>query len=130
MMGNNRNADGTVDRSPPPPPTVKKLLKEIKRGIAIGRYGIDIHGPGDPGAGGIAVNEPYGTITNSRFNSVMTTKQEYFFRLWRLSWNACNAREGDLTMSFHTIDHASSPSLVRTSGQQQQQLVHSTVTPG
>ena len=31
--GNNRDADGTVDRSPPPTPEVQKLLKEVKRGI-------------------------------------------------------------------------------------------------
>jgi hypothetical protein len=31
--GNNRDADGTVDRSPPPTPEVKKILKEVKRGI-------------------------------------------------------------------------------------------------
>jgi hypothetical protein len=28
-----RDADGTVDRSPPPTPEVKKILKEVKRGI-------------------------------------------------------------------------------------------------
>lgn len=33
MMGNNRDADGTIDRSPPPTEEVKVLLKEIQRGV-------------------------------------------------------------------------------------------------
>jgi len=66
MMGNNRDADGTVDRSPPPTAIVKKLLKEIKRGID--RYGIDMALEfRSQGA------SQYGTITKSRFNSILTT---------------------------------------------------------
>ena len=30
--GMGRDADGTIDRSPPPTPEVQKVLKEIKRG--------------------------------------------------------------------------------------------------
>jgi len=66
MSQNNRDADGTVDRSPPPTPEVQKLLKEVKRGID--RYGIDmILEFRTQGA------TQYGTITKSRFNSILTT---------------------------------------------------------
>ena len=66
MMGNNRDADGTVDRSPPPTEEVKKLLKAVKRGTD--RYGIDmILEFRTQGA------TQYGTITKSRFNSILTT---------------------------------------------------------
>lgn len=66
MQGNNRDADGTIDRSPPPTPQVKVLLKEIKRGID--RYGIDMTLEfRSQGA------SQYGTITKSRFNSILTT---------------------------------------------------------
>jgi len=66
LMGNNRDADGTVDRSPPPTAEVKVILKEIKR--AIDRYGIDMTLEfRSQGA------TQYGTITKSRFNSILTT---------------------------------------------------------
>jgi len=66
MQGNNRDADGTVDRSPPPTPEVQKILKEMKRGI--NRYGIDmILEFRTQGA------TQYGTITKSRFNSIVST---------------------------------------------------------
>jgi len=75
LMGNNRDADGTVDRSPPPTPEVKKILKEVKRGIL--RYGIDmIMEFRTQGA------TQYGTITKSRFHSIITTtfgNQKNFF---------------------------------------------------
>jgi len=63
--GQNRDADGTIDRSPPPTAEVKKLLKEIKR--SIDRYGIDM--TSEFRAQGAT---QYGTITKSRFNSVIT----------------------------------------------------------
>jgi hypothetical protein len=66
MMGNNRDDDGTIDRSPPPTDEVKVILKEIKR--AIDRYGIDMTLEfRSQGA------TQYGTITKSRFNSILTT---------------------------------------------------------
>lgn len=63
--GANRDADGTIDRSPPPTAEVKKLLKEIKR--SIDRYGIDM--TSEFRAQGAT---QYGTIMKSRFNSVIT----------------------------------------------------------
>ena len=64
--GANRDADGTIDRSPPPTEEVKVLLKELKR--AIDRYGIDMTSEfRTQGA------TQYGTITKSRFNSILTT---------------------------------------------------------
>jgi len=76
MQGNNRDDDGTIDRSPPPTPQVKVLLKEIKRGID--RYGIDMALEfRSQGA------SQYGTITKSRFNSILTTtfgtEKNYFW---------------------------------------------------
>lgn len=64
--GSGRDADGTIDRSPPPTPPVVKILKELKR--AIDRYGIDMTSEfRTQGA------TQYGTITKSRFNSIVTT---------------------------------------------------------
>ena len=64
--GANRDADGTIDRSPPPTEEVKKILKELKR--SIDRYGIDMTTEfRTQGA------TQYGTITKSRFNSIITT---------------------------------------------------------
>ena len=64
--GANRDIDGTIDRSPPPTAEVMVLLKELKR--AIDRYGIDMTSEfRTQGA------TQYGTITKSRFNSIMTT---------------------------------------------------------
>merc|ERR1719443_1771305 len=64
--GANRDADGTIDRSPPPTPEVLVILKELKR--AIDRYGIDMTSEfRTQGA------TQYGTITKSRFNSILTT---------------------------------------------------------
>ena len=66
MMGANRDADGTVDRSPPPTEEVKVILKSLKRGID--RYGIDmVLEFRSQGA------TQYGTITKSRFKSILTT---------------------------------------------------------
>ena len=66
QTGAGRDADGTIDRSPPPTEQVKVLLKELKR--AIDRYGIDMTLEfRTQGA------TQYGTITKSRFNSIMTT---------------------------------------------------------
>ena len=66
QTGAGRDADGTIDRSPPPTEEVKVLLKELKR--AIDRYGIDMTLEfRTQGA------TQYGTITKSRFNSILTT---------------------------------------------------------
>jgi len=66
QTGANRDADGTIDRSPPPTPQVIVILKELKR--AIDRYGIDMTSEfRTQGA------TQYGTITKSRFNSIITT---------------------------------------------------------
>merc|ERR1719198_1272355 len=66
QTGANRDADGTIDRSPPPTPEVIVILKELKR--AIDRYGIDMTSEfRTQGA------TQYGTITKSRFNSIITT---------------------------------------------------------
>ena len=63
--GSGRDADGTIDRSPPPTEEVKVVLKELKR--AIDRYGIDMTLEfRTQGA------TQYGTITKSRFNSIIT----------------------------------------------------------
>ena len=63
--GSGRDADGTIDRSPPPTEEVKAVLKELKR--AIDRYGIDMTLEfRTQGA------TQYGTITKSRFNSIIT----------------------------------------------------------
>ena len=40
QTGANRDADGTIDRSPPPTPEVVVILKRLKR--SIDRYGIDM----------------------------------------------------------------------------------------
>ena len=64
--GANRDADGTIDRSPPPTEAVKVLLKELKR--TTDRYGIDMVSEfRTQGA------SQYGTISKSRFNSIITT---------------------------------------------------------
>jgi hypothetical protein len=64
--GANRDADGTIDRSPPPTAEVITLLKEIKR--STDRYGIDMTSEfRTQGA------SQYGTIAKSRFNSIITT---------------------------------------------------------
>jgi len=66
MTGANRDADGTIDRSPPPTAEVKVILKEIKR--SVDRYGIDMTSEfRTQGA------TQYGTVTKSRFNSIITT---------------------------------------------------------
>merc|ERR1719198_728670 len=64
--GANRDADGTIDRSPPPTPAVQKLLKELKR--SIDKYGIDMTSEFRTQGG-----TQYGTITKSRFKSIITT---------------------------------------------------------
>lgn len=66
QTGANRDADGTIDRSPPPTPQVIKVLKELKR--AIDRYGIDMTSEFRTQGG-----TQYGTISKSRFNSIVTT---------------------------------------------------------
>ena len=66
QTGANRDADGTIDRSPPPTPEVCKVLKELKR--AIDRYGIDMTSEFRTQGG-----TQYGTISKSRFNSIITT---------------------------------------------------------
>jgi len=64
--GANRDADGTVDRSPPPTPEVQALLFELK--VVIDEYGLDMTSEfRSQGA------TQYGTITKSRFNSILTT---------------------------------------------------------
>lgn len=62
----NRDADGTIDRSPPPTAEVIVILKKLKR--SIDQYGIDMTSEfRTQGA------TQYGTITKSRFNSIVTT---------------------------------------------------------
>jgi hypothetical protein len=64
--GSGRDADGTIDRSPPPTEEVKAILFEIKK--KIDEYGIDMTLEfRTQGA------SQYGTITKSRFNSIITT---------------------------------------------------------
>jgi len=65
VTGAGRDADGTIDRSPPPTPPVQAILKELKR--SIDKYGIDMTSEfRTQGA------TQYGTITKSRFNSIIT----------------------------------------------------------
>jgi len=65
MSGNNRDADGSVDRVRDPPAALKPLLKKIKRVIDLEL--IDIHTLlKEQGA------TPYGTFNKTRFNSCMT----------------------------------------------------------
>jgi len=65
MSGNNRDADGSVDRVRDPPESLKPLLKKIKRVIDLEL--IDLHTLlKEQGA------TPYGTMIKSRFNSVLT----------------------------------------------------------
>jgi len=63
--GANRDTDGTVDRSPPPTQEVKTILWEIKR--IIDEYGMDMTSEFR-----LQGATQYGTITKSRFNSVLT----------------------------------------------------------
>ena len=64
--GANRDADGTIDRSPPPTKEVQAMLFDLKR--KIDEYGIDMTLEfRTQGA------SQYGTITKSRFNSILTT---------------------------------------------------------
>ena len=64
--GANRDADGAIDRSPPPTPEVSAILFDLKR--VIDEYGIDMTLEfRTQGA------TKYGTITKSRFNSILTT---------------------------------------------------------
>ena len=64
--GANRDADGTIDRSPPPTEEVKAILFAMKQ--KIDEYGIDmVLEFRTQGA------SQYGTITKSRFNSIITT---------------------------------------------------------
>jgi len=64
--GANRDADGTIDRSPPPTPEVQKILFDLKR--ITDEYGIDMMLEfRTQGA------TKYGTISKSRFNSILTT---------------------------------------------------------
>lgn len=66
QTGLNRDADGTIDRSPPPTAEVIVILKKLKR--SIDQYGIDMTSEfRTQGA------TQYGTITKSRFNSIVTT---------------------------------------------------------
>ena len=66
QTGANRDADGTIDRSPPPTPEVQKVLFDLKR--ITDEYGIDMMLEfRTQGA------TKYGTITKSRFNSILTT---------------------------------------------------------
>jgi len=65
MSGNNRDADGTIDRVRDPPESLKPLLKKIKRVIDLEL--IDIHTLlKEQGA------TPYGTFNKTRFNSCLT----------------------------------------------------------
>ena len=64
--GSGRDADGTIDRSPPPTAEVKAILFELKK--SIDQYGIDMTLEfRTQGA------SQYGTITKSRFNSIITS---------------------------------------------------------
>ena len=64
--GANRDADGTIDRSPPPTPEVQAVLFDLKR--ITDEYGIDMMLEfRTQGA------TKYGTISKSRFNSILTT---------------------------------------------------------
>jgi len=66
QTGANRDADGTIDRSPPPTPEVQAILFDLKR--ITDEYGIDMTGEfRTQGA------TKYGTISKSRFNSILTT---------------------------------------------------------
>ena len=66
QTGANRDADGTIDRSPPPTPEVQALLFDLKR--ITDEYGIDMMLEfRTQGA------TKYGTMSKSRFNSVLTT---------------------------------------------------------
>lgn len=64
--GANRDADGTIDRSPPPTPEVSAILFDLKR--ITDEYGIDMML--EFRSQGATV---YGTITKSRFNSILTS---------------------------------------------------------
>ena len=64
--GANRDADGTIDRSPPPTPEVQAILFDLKR--ITDEFGIDMMLEfRTQGA------TKYGTISKSRFNSICTT---------------------------------------------------------
>ena len=66
QTGAGRDADGTIDRSPPPTAEVSKMLFDLKR--IVDAYGLDMTSEfRNQGA------SQYGTFTKSRFNSVMTT---------------------------------------------------------
>jgi len=65
QTGANRDADGTVDRSPPPTEEVQALLFDLKR--ITDEYGIDMMLEFRTQGG-----TQYGTISKSRFNSILT----------------------------------------------------------
>ena len=66
QTGQNRDADGTIDRSPPPTKEVSAILFDLKR--ITDEYGIDmILEFRTQGA------THFGTISKSRFNSILTT---------------------------------------------------------
>ena len=62
LMGNNRDADGSIDRVRDPPEELKPLLKKIKR--VIDERNIDIHNVLSEQGG-----TRYGTMSKQRFNS-------------------------------------------------------------
>jgi hypothetical protein len=64
QTGANRDADGTIDRSPPPTPPVQAILFKLKR--AIDRYGLDMRHEFRSQGG-----TQYGIITKGRFNSIL-----------------------------------------------------------
>jgi len=64
--GANRDTDGTIDRSPPPTAKVQAVLFDLKR--ITDEFGIDMLL--EFRSQGATV---YGTITKSRFNSILTT---------------------------------------------------------
>jgi len=65
MQGNNRDADGTIDRVRDPPESLKPLLKLIKRFIE--ESNLDIHNVLKDQGG-----TQYGTMSTNRFNSTIT----------------------------------------------------------
>ena len=102
QTGANRDADGTIDRSPPPTPEVQKVLFDLKR--ITDEYGIDMMLEfRTQGA------TKYGTISKSRFNSILTTtfgsEKGFFWDDKKL--NLLNAHYGtgatDLALKGHKL---------------------------
>ena len=65
MSGNNRDADGTVDRVGAMPEELRPLMKKMKRVIDLERIDMS-HLLKEQGA------TPYGTMNKQRFNSILT----------------------------------------------------------